>query len=101
MVKYSWCKTNLNSVIDILPKCGRIVKLVISLLFFYAAIGLELFRHVKKDRLIDHYNIGFNNFLTSFLTLVRVSVSEAWFEVVSAFLKKSTSHDHCFSIGNE
>ena len=75
LLKYSWCKTNLNAVIDILPKCGKIIKLVFALLFFYASIGLELFKNVKKDAFIDNYNIGFNNFITSILTLVRVSVS--------------------------
>ena len=75
LLKYSWCKTNLNSVIDILPKCGTIIKLVCALLFFYAAIGMEVFKHVKKDTIIDNYNIGFNNFLTAILTLVRVSVA--------------------------
>lgn len=75
LLKYSWCKTNLNSVIDILPKCGTIIKLVCALLFFYAALGLEIFKNVKKDNVIDNYNIGFNNILTAILTLIRVSVA--------------------------
>lgn len=46
-----------------------------ALLFVYAAIGMELFKDVKKDNVIDNYNIGYNNFLTAILTLVRVSVA--------------------------
>lgn len=101
MVKYSWCKTNLNSVIDILPKCGTIIRLVCTLLFFYAAIGQELFKNVKKGYVIDNYNIGFNNFLASIITLVRISVAEGWYEVVSAFLKQSTPNSVCYNIGNQ
>ena len=100
LIKYSWCKTNLNSVIDILPKCGTIIKLVCALLFFYAALGQELFKNVKVGYVIDNYNIGFNNFLTSIITLARISVAEAWYEVVSAFLKQSTPSDTCYYIGN-
>jgi hypothetical protein len=98
LLKYAWCKTNLNSVIDILPKCGKIIKLVFALVFFYAALGLELFKNVKKDSFVDNYNIGYNNFLTAILTLIRVSVSEAWYDVVSAFLKYSTDADSCHNI---
>jgi hypothetical protein len=44
-------------------------------MFFYVSMGLEIFKYVKHDEVIDNYNIGFNNFLTGLLTLVRVSVS--------------------------
>lgn len=101
LLKYAWCKTNLNSVIDILPKCGTIIKLACALLFFYAALGMELFRNVKPGFIIDNYNIGYNNFLTSILTLVRISVAEAWYQVISAYLKTSTPSNICYTISNE
>lgn len=43
--------------------------------------------------------MGFDDFLTSILSLVRVSVAEAWYEVVSAFLKSNTSYYQCYSLG--
>lgn len=101
LFKYAWCKTNINSVIDILPKCGTIIKLACALLFFYAALGMELFRNVKPGFIIDNYNIGYNNFLTSILTLVRISVAEAWYQVISAFLKHSIPSNICYTITNE
>lgn len=75
MFKYAWCKTNVNSVIDILPKCGNIIKLVCVVLFFYASLGLEIFKYVKPNNIVDNYNIGFNNILTAIITLARVSVA--------------------------
>jgi hypothetical protein len=59
--------------------------LVCAFLFFYAALGMQLFGGVKKSGVVDHYNIGFNDFLTATLTLVRVCVSESWYVVVSGF----------------
>lgn len=87
MFKYAWCKTNVNSVIDILPKCGNIIKLVCVVLFFYASLGLEIFKYVKPNNIVDNYNIGFNNILTAILTLVKVSVAESWNTVLSSFIK--------------
>lgn len=98
LLKYSWCKTNLNSVIDILPKCGNIIKLVGVVLFFYASIGLEIFKYVKPDNIVDNYNIGFNNILTAILTLIKISVAESWQTVLSAFVKTSTPEDVCYHI---
>lgn len=89
LIKYSWSKTHLNAIVDILPKCANIIKLVVAVLFFYVSMGLEIFKYVKADSVIDNYNIGFNNFITGVLTLIRVSVSESWYVVVSAFLKQS------------
>lgn len=87
MFKYAWCKTNVNSVIDILPKCGNIIKLVCVVLFFYASLGLEIFKYVKPNNIVDNYNIGFNNILTAIITLVKVSVAESWNTVLSSFIK--------------
>lgn len=78
-------------MIDILPKCGNIIKLVGTVLFFYASLGLEIFKYVKPDYIVDEYNIGFNNIHTAIITLIRVSVAEAWHTVVSGFIKHSSA----------
>lgn len=100
LVKYAWCKTNLNSVIDILPKCKTIIQLFWWILFVYAALGLEIFKNVKTGYVIDNYNVGFGTFLTAIITLVRVSVTEGWYEIVSAYLKVSTETDFCYDISS-
>lgn len=91
----------MNSVIDILPKCGNIIKLVCVVLFFYASIGLEIFKYVKPDNIVDNYTMGFNNILTAMITLIRVSVAESWQTILSAFIKTSTGDDVCYHIMNE
>ena len=98
LLKYSWCKTNLNAVINILPRCGNIIKIVGAFLFFYASLGLEIFKNIKPDNIIDNYNIGFCDIITAILTLVRVSVAEAWHTVLSAFLKQSSPENICYHI---
>jgi hypothetical protein len=98
LLKYSWCKTNLNAVINILPRCGNIIKIVGAFLFFYASLGLEIFKNIKPDNIIDNYNIGFCDIITATLTLVRVSVAEAWHTVLSAFLKQSSPENICYHI---
>ena len=73
--KFSWCKMHINSVTDILPKCGNILKLVCVVLILYASLGMQIFKYVHSDGTIDNYNLGFNDFITAILTLMRVSVS--------------------------
>jgi hypothetical protein len=38
--RFTWCKTLLNSVIDVLPKCLIIGALLAVILFFYISIGM-------------------------------------------------------------
>ena len=42
-------------------------------LFVYAAIGLELFKHVKPTSKSDGYTTGFNDFYTSIMTLFKIA----------------------------
>jgi hypothetical protein len=90
----------MNSVIDILPKCGNIIKLVCVVLFFYASIGLEIFKYVKTDSIMDNYTMGFNNIMTAMITLIRISVPESWQTILSAFIKTSTEDNVCHYIMN-
>ena len=92
---------HINSVTDILPKCGNILKLVCVVLILYASLGMQIFKHVRADGTVDNYNLGFNDFITALLTLVRVSVSESWFSVVSAFSRGSSGHYECHHISSD
>lgn len=38
--RFTWCKTLVNSVLDVLPKCIRIGQILAIVLFFYMAIGM-------------------------------------------------------------
>lgn len=72
IVRYTWCKTLLNSVIDVLPKCVIIGALLAAILFFYVSIGMEVFKHTKPTSKSDGYTTGFNNFFTSLMTLLKI-----------------------------
>lgn len=96
--RFTWSKTLVNSVLDVLPKCFKIGGILAIFLFFYASIGMELFKNVKYNPKADGYITGFSNFFTSTMTLLKVVSNESWFEQVSAFSRSSTPSDICFSI---
>ena len=73
LFRYTWSKTLINSVIEILPKCKNIGIFLFMVLFVYAAIGLELFKHVKPTSKSDGYTTGFNDFYTSIMTLFKIA----------------------------
>lgn len=72
LFRFTWSKTLLNSVIDVLPKCVIIGALLAVILFFYISIGMEVFKHTKPTAKSDGYTTGFDNALTSLLTLLKI-----------------------------
>lgn len=89
-----------NSVLDVLPKCLRIGGILGVFLFFYAVVGMEIFKYTKYHPKADGYTNGFANFFTATMTLLKIVSNEAWFEQVSVFVRGSTPADVCFEISN-
>lgn len=73
LFRFTWSKTLINSVLEILPKCIQIGSFLFIVLFVYVAIGLEVFKHVKPSSKADSYTTGFNNFYTGLMTLLKIA----------------------------
>lgn len=98
LFRFTWSKTLINSVIEILPKCIEIGSFLFFILFIYVAIGLEVFKHVKPSVVADNYTLGFNNFYTGLMTLIKMASNESWFQQVTTFVRGSQSNDICYNI---
>lgn len=72
LFRFTWSKTLLNSVIEVLPKCVIIGALLAVILFFYISVGMEVFKYTKPTAKSDGYVTGFNNAFTSLLTLLKI-----------------------------
>lgn len=72
LFRFTWSKTLLNSVIEVLPKCVIIGALLAVILFFYISIGMEIFKYTKPTPKSDGYITGFDNAFTSLMTLLKI-----------------------------
>lgn len=72
MFRFTWSKTLLNSVIEVLPKCLIIGALLSAIIFFYISLGMEIFKYIKPTPKSDGYITGFNNAFTSLITLLKI-----------------------------
>lgn len=98
LFRFTWSKTLLNSVLEVLPKCVIIGQLLIIILFFYVSIGMEIFKYTKPTPKSDGYVTGFNNAFTSLITLLKIVSNESWFDQVAAFVRPSSPIDICFPV---
>ena len=82
-----------TSFLNSLPSLANIGLLLFMLVYLYAILGLNLFSRVKlHEELDDHAN--FQNFINSFLTMVRCATGEAWNDIMKSLMdQRSISYD--------
>ena len=77
-----------------LPALANVGGLLLLLLYIYSVLGTFLFAEVMIDSPL-HDNLNFKNFITSFLTLIRISTGEAWHEVMYACTRSYSLQHQC------
>ena len=61
------------------PSIGSLGTLLIMMIFMFSIVGMSLFSLVRvEDQSIMNYHNNFQNFGSSFLTLIRCATGEAW-----------------------
>ncbi|CDW82972.1 voltage-gated ion channel superfamily [Stylonychia lemnae] len=82
------------TLIVTLPSLANIGFLLFLLIYLYSLLGMNLFGEVRiHGELNDHAN--FQNFLNSFLTLLRCATGENWNELMKSLMDKNSIEYNC------
>jgi len=72
----------MDTIMASLPEAVATIALNVVVIFVFGALATNMFRGVKEGEVIDDV-VNFNNFMTSLITIFRMSSGAAWGDVIT------------------
>jgi len=85
-----------STLIVTFPSLANVGALLLLFIYIYSVLGMNLFAQVKLQADLNRH-ANFQTFTRSFMTLIRVSTGEAWYEIMNNCGQQRSVLFHCIA----